>query len=623
MLSSLALGALACGEVCKPSTSGTSFRFDEPSPVDFWSHPWPSDARKTQLGTLSLLGFPNPTESSTLDEYLTAIQTHTRGYSTNGASYLSFSGPLDTSSLPGGPLDAIASESSIFLVDVSDTSPERGRRYPLEVRAHESASLYLPADVLSILPPYGIPLRSGTTYALVGTSALRAKDKSGLVQSAELHDALYEECDGVLSSLISPLRTFLEREGIAKEDVRAATVFSTQDVIGEMRLLADVARQEPTPTLENVAFDGTEQRFDLWTAEISMPAFQRGEPPYAEPGAGGGIDFAEGPKVTHHERVRVSISVPEGEMPASGWPTVLYAHGTYGDYRSVVDEDLAFDFTQLGFAVLGYDQTLHGPRDPSGGDPGLNFFNLFNIVAGRDNVRQGGVDGVVMTKLIEETTLPYFGGEVRFDPERIAFLGHSQGGISGSPLVAVEPALRAAVFSGTSGILAITVQERTDPVSFSGLLRTLLSLPDSEDLDDHHVLMTLIQTFIEPGDPINFARSYLQDPACCTAKDVLLIEGFKDFASPARGHEALATAARVPVIAPVFRIPFASTLIGPEPQEAPAFENLEGPFGKVTMGLIQYPDQDHWPLFEDKDAHAKALEFLRSALVDGRARIPK
>ncbi|MBI2378334.1 MAG: hypothetical protein HYV07_30320 [Deltaproteobacteria bacterium] len=624
----LALTPLACGETCKRSPSDiASARFARPSPSDFWNHPWPSNARLTHEGTISLLGFPNPTESTTLAEYLAAIQKHARGFAMNAAAYLPFSGPLDPRTLPRSLEDATREDASLFLVDVDASSPERGRRYPLEARFADRATTYLPANIVSLLPPFGIPLRSGTTYAVVGTSALLATDGSEVEQSPELHDALFDECagqgDSTLEAVLAPLRAWLDEGDHARDQVRAASVFTTQDVIAEMRALADAARAEPTPTLEALTFDLTEKRFDLWTGEIAMPAFQTGRPPYAGPDDGGAIEFdaASIPHVTHHERVRVSVSVPEGTMPDAGWPAVLYAHGTYGDFRSVVSEELALALTSLGIVVVSYDQTLHGPRDPTSSDPGINFFNLANIVAGRDNVRQGGVDGVVMTKLMKELRIEYPGGEVRCDPDRIVFVGHSQGGISGAPLIAIEPSIRAAVFSGTAGILSITVEERVDPVSFLGLLRTLLGLPATEDVDDHHVLLSIIQTFIEPGDPINFARTYLSDPPGGSARDVLFIEGFKDSASPARGHEALSVAARAPVIAPVHRIPFAATLVGPAPQTAPAEGNVEGPYGRVTMGLIQYPDQDHWPMFDDPDAHAKALEFVRSALFDGRARI--
>src|SRR5205807_220621 len=95
----------------------------------FFAHPWPSDARKKADGHLRLDGFPNPTESSTLDEYLHTIGDETVGYGRNAAVYMSFSGPLDGRTLPQTPLAAATATASVYLVDVDPASPARGKRW--------------------------------------------------------------------------------------------------------------------------------------------------------------------------------------------------------------------------------------------------------------------------------------------------------------------------------------------------------------------------------------------------------------------------------------------------------------------------------------------------------------
>ncbi|CAN0600377.1 unnamed protein product, partial [Laminaria digitata] len=66
----------------------------------FGAHPWPSDALKRANGTLRLDHFANPTESSTLDDYLKVIADETSAYATHAAIYLSFTEALDEASLP-------------------------------------------------------------------------------------------------------------------------------------------------------------------------------------------------------------------------------------------------------------------------------------------------------------------------------------------------------------------------------------------------------------------------------------------------------------------------------------------------------------------------------------------
>ena len=43
-------------------------------------------------------------------------------------------------------------------------------------------------------------------------------------------------------------------------------------------------------------------------------------------------------------------------MPASGWPVVLYAHGTGGNYLSFVSGGVAERLARAGLASVGVDQ---------------------------------------------------------------------------------------------------------------------------------------------------------------------------------------------------------------------------------------------------------------------------
>ncbi len=600
----------------------------------FFHHPWPSDARRTPEGMLRVERFPNPTRSGTLDEYLEVIGPNTHGYSRNAAVYLSFDGPIDPASLPADPHATTEAEAAVQLVDVDPSSPERGRRFPLELRYGADSTVYLPAHHLIAKPPFGATLRPGTQYALVVTDRLRDPEGRALVAAAPLRKAVHAQCaptaDPELSGLLAPLRAFLESDGPAPERVVAATVFTTQDTVKEIRTLAEVARSLPPP--EVTALEKVDEKADvmLIRGRVELPGFQRGRVPYLKPSDGGGLWIgADGrPQLDHTEDTRVGFMIPRGRpMPARGWPVVLMSHGTGASYRSAYDPAVATRLAELGIATVSYDPTLHGPRDPTGANVEVTFFNLFNILAGRDNVRQGAADCVVMTKLLQsglEIPAAITGeGPARFDAQRVAFLGHSQGGLVGAGFIAAEPSIRAAVFSGTSGVMTITLLERRSPLDFLGLVRRLIAIDDrpEEVLDDLHPVLSLVQTFIEPADPIAYGPAWLRDPPDGAARDILMVEGFKDSASPARGHEALATAAGLPLVAPYFRWPAAAEFVGPEVQEAPAQSNLTVGGTAVTAGLIQYPEQDHWPMFEDPDANRRVIEFLRSSLIDGRATI--
>ncbi|MCK6552438.1 hypothetical protein L6R52_41805, partial [Myxococcota bacterium] len=416
-----------------------------------------------------------------------------------------------------------------------------------------------------------------------------------------------------------------------RDDVVLATVCTTQDAVGELRALASAARAEPVPVIRDLRKVNERRSVVLYHGELDLPSFQAGKLPYAQLGDGGELvrDASGAFVVDHHETSRFSLSLPkplDGRvMPEAGWPVVLFSHGTGGSFADALDEDVADALGRVGIAVVGYDQTLHGPRDPTSSNPELTFFNLFNPIAARDNIRQGAADLVVMTNVLASGLVVPASvtgqGDVRLDPARIGFLGHSQGSLVGAPFLSAESRVKAVTFSGLGAILTITLLERKDIVDFEGLLASLLFLPESEPLEELHPVLNLIQTFIEVSDPIAYARSYVEDPAPGATFDILHVEGMKDFASPPRGQEAFATAAHIPLVAPEARRPAAAVLVGLETIDAPVSANVAAPSGARTMGLIQYPDDTHFPIYDNEDANRRYVELLRSSLWDGRGRI--
>jgi hypothetical protein len=610
-LIALALLLEACSGDCKSEDpSGKHFLYSDPEVglSSFVDHPFPSNALLKTKG-IDLRHFPNPTESSTLDDYLKMISEDSLGFGTSAPMYLGFSDEIDPDDL----------ERSIELIDVDPDSSDYGRRFPLSLRWSARRSLYLPKNTVSMLVPFGIPLAPATTYAVTIDRDLKVRAPKWFHNG--LRAVCREQTSERLWDVLAPLRAFVEDP----DELVGGTVFTTQDALVDLRALASVARALPAPELRNLTARGYSDGFLAFGGDIDLPGFQSGDIPYRAIEDGGAFARDEDgrPMVTHSETTSIAIALPRTtSMPPDGWPVVLYSHGTGGSYRSVLREEAVGDaLGKLGIAAIGYDQTLHGPRDPTHSNPELTFFNLFNPVAARDNIRQGTADAVVLTTLIENLVIDTERGEERFDRSRIGFLGHSQGSLTGSLFAAVDERPKVFVFSGLGAILTITLQERKDIVDFEGLLRTLLAFPEDEQLDDFHPVLGLIETFIEPADPIAYARSYLVDPPMNARRDMLIVEGFLDFASPARGQEAFATAARFPVVAPVHRVPEAAMLVGPAPQDAPAKENVDSIAGPVTAGLIQYPEETHYPIFDNADANRRYLEFFRTALMEGRATI--
>src|SRR5439155_1044339 len=84
--------------------------------------------------------------------------------------------------------------------------------------------------------------------------------------------------------------------------------------------------------------------FDELHALVKLPIFQAGTAPYLTPADGGAISMDAGAaKVARTEDVCLSLSVPKGAAPAGGWPTVVFAHGTGGSFRSHILDGVAKD----------------------------------------------------------------------------------------------------------------------------------------------------------------------------------------------------------------------------------------------------------------------------------------
>ena len=94
------------------------------------------------------------------------------------------------------------------------------------------------------------------------------------------------------------------------------------------------------------------------------PNYQSGTIPYTEYGDGGGFVLgADGAAQVQNEfDLRFSLSVPRAEscpMPAGGYPIVLYAHGTGGNYRSYAHDGTGKVFNRVRIFCVGYETIDH------------------------------------------------------------------------------------------------------------------------------------------------------------------------------------------------------------------------------------------------------------------------
>jgi hypothetical protein len=281
---------------------------------------------------------------------------------------------------------------------------------------------------------------------------------------------------------------------------------------------------------------------------------------------------------------------------------------------------------------MGIDQVLHGPRNPTTVGPELLFFNFLNPLAARDNNRQGALDVVQQARFAATVEVPTrivnTDPPVRFDPNRIYVFGHSQGGLNMPLFLAIDDTAKGGMLSGAGGTLAISVIEKTEPISIALAVQLFLVLPGStpedalarEAFSYEHPVLSLLQTWVEPSDTVNYAHMIFDSPREGFApKSVLMTGGQTDPYTSANSNASLAAAMRVPIVEPVVAPNEALDVLGIAAVRPPVSADVAG--GAATAGMLQFADAGHFVAFQSDVAKAQIRGFFAS-FADGVPTIP-
>jgi hypothetical protein len=607
---------------------------------DFFRLPFPNDARRTDR-RIDLSGFPTPGVGilgvDPVALYVDALEASDRAWSAFPTVYFRFSGMLDITS--------IRLQGSVHFVDVTPGAAELGENYGLFWYYAAGRTPYICENVVGVSRPIGAPLRPGHTYAVWLTTAIvRAENGNEdpaerVIRRAQNLISLLDDdapADATLAPIhasYEPFRAYLAMRGMDPSTVLNATVFTVDDHPATMESLAQAVADLDPPTASNwVRCDtGVESPcpdheapracgagtadYDEYHALVSLPIFQEGTPPYLTPEDGGGIVVSADPP---RQDVCLSLTVPTGTPPNAGFPLVVSAHGTGGSFRSHVTPSVAGALSQgsVRFAVLGIDQVVHGPRrGASTESPDNLFFNFLNPAAARGNPLQGAADQLSLMRFA--ATIDGTGDmPTTIDATKIFFFGHSQGATHGSLMLPYAD-YGAAVLSGNGGGLRQALLDKTSPVNVKALLPLLLqdtsiSLQAAFDAGDWSVPLALLQHWIDPADPLNFARFLVEPPSGATLKSTFQTYGLFDTFSPPRTLDNYSIAARFVQVEPYLgtESPPPLTLAPP-----PVSGNLA--MGAITHGMRQYEpadgDDGHFVVFDVPQANEDMVRFLSMA----------
>lgn len=641
-------GATALALAADPwpnEASGATARYDLAA-KDWHAQPFPTNSRRDAQGRLDLSGFPPPREGGMpgiIQQYLDYASDHVRGWSLQPTIYVQFDRPL-TATMVRKPAESLT-QNSYFLMDVDPSSPEYGKLVPLigQVSAHQRLQ-HLQPDLFMVQPVWGRPLRPKTTYAFVLRRGVRDAEGKVLARPAALAAVLDAALGGVkgvsdpeqqrLADTLQPLIDAYQagKLTVPWRDIAAATVFSTGNPTSQLKAMAQWVRDK-APAQAATAWKKTasSKKYVLYTATYEAPNFQKGKCPYDDDGDGAfELKSDATPVVQRTETMRVAVAVPLTHVHVSAdglMPVAMYAHGTGGDWMSFVGEKVVDNLAARGVAMVSIDQPLHGPRcevPQSGGALDLHTFNFLNVAAGRTGFQQSALDSVMLSRLLRQGHLDVpegvaaDGKAVHFDPQRVVFIGHSQGGLSGSLLAAVDPHQVAYVLSGAGAGISLTVMLRKHPADIANTLGVVLGL-DKGELSQFHPAVSLVQLLADVTDPLSYGHSVLHRDNGERPPHVLLTEGLLDQATPSDTSEALAAVLGLQVLSPKAHFNDALELAKTSVVASPAQENLMINGFAVTGVLSQWPTLDHFVIFKSKEAQALYSVFLESAIDSGAA----
>lgn len=551
-----------------PGANGT------PENATFFDLPYPNDVR-LENGRPNLDGFPVPGPGllgvDMVSRYVEAVETNTHGWSTNPTIYFRFSGPINLDSLraPEGQRRRVAIADVDNLPDDPNSNPPGG--YLSTQYATGSRTNYVCDDWFALRTPRDTLIPGHRYVAWITTDARSREGNEPVQRSPQFAQMLASSRPSSGSGLrdaydaFAPLREFIAfYEGsdneIDPDGILIATVFTTDDPIEPMRALAESVSDAAVPTASNWVrcsgqtqspcpqADAVEGRacgtgtadYDEYQALIRMPIFQEGTPPYLAEGG----NIANEPVRT--EDVCLSMSIPKNATaPSDGWPLIIYGHGTGGSYRGPLRNSIATQLSRSSpaFATLGYDAVQHGPRRGEGedaqNDPENLFFNFVNPEAARGNPLQGAADVLSVLRFAQTgslATATQTGGvAIQVDPDKIYYYGHSQGSTHGSIAVPFSD-LVGTVLSGNGGGLADALINKTNPVNIAGALPYVIQDADANGnlrMGDKHPVLSLLQHYIDPADPLNFAPLFTSRPEPSqTPKHVFQTFGLDDTYSP-------------------------------------------------------------------------------------------
>ncbi len=579
-------------DMAEPLPPGSRLRFD-PASESFFDVPFPSDTRRDETGRPRIKNWERAYRNPILKLWFNATDDLLEGFSPVAGFFLTFDAPLEENSLPSlqSSVETSSSWPSIFLVDVDANSPERGRLFPIECRVNTFEGQLRVPNQIGCVPPWGVMRRPNTRYAMVVTDDLLAKDTNPVSPSEAMTSLLTgENVAGRFGEIDAApyveARDFLVAQGLPSDSIVAIDLFTTHDPTARLRRINEFYRQLPEPTIdETTGFGMVRDYGDYVILEgfYEVPIIQEGNFPYSAPPSGR-IVFDDEGNITQvdSQRIRFYITLPRTPMAESGYPVLMFLHGSGGVSQQLMERGpFAPDGTRppagsgparvvapYGIAGFAADFQFHGMRYNPPDTSGLVLYNLFgNPRATIDNFLVAANEVTLHARLLRGLTIDPAtvrnlpddvldlsaspDGLIRFDDSAFVTMGQSMGSTIGLPSATVDDIVDATILSGSGGSLVEIAATSSEPLDVSAALRTFLSYKTGEPLDQFDPVLHVLQHVWDLVDPLSYSPYLFQETfENIPVKHVLQHSGLQDgYFSPA-GRAGLSAAMGVELVAP-------------------------------------------------------------------------
>jgi len=511
----------------------------------FYDAPFPSAELQGPDGRVDVSRFPNPQRVSIINQALALIARDADGFALTAGVYFSLTGAIDPNGLPD-VATTLSDAAPVFLVAVDDR-----QRAPVRVDFVADGGPFGAANQLSLVPYQGIPLQPETRYAAAICAELL--DTTG--RRLKIHPAIDTLRAGGVPSGLTDAQAIDYRAGYVAVTavaphctVAGLSVFTTGAPADELPHFLASALQRPLPTPAAFTRDEVFDDYCVYSTTIDMPNYQQGTPPYPSSGGDWRVDADNQPLPPTLETANLVITVPRAAMPESGFPTAVFVRAGGGGERPLVDRGVqaetggpaltpgsgpALEFARAGYAGVQVDGPLGGRRNTTRGDEQFLVFNVFNLAALRDNVRESALELALLARVLDDLEIdtrdcPGAPPVVTLDAARRVLMGHSTGATIAPLALAVEPSFEAVILSGAGGSYVENVLHKRKPAEILPVANLLVRYVD-RSLSAYDPALNIVQWALESADPPVYAALATRDlryrsrPA-----HVLMLQGIVD-----------------------------------------------------------------------------------------------